>query len=99
MDKFSRPTAILTSDGNGNFRGSARSPKNFDLVDALNSCSDLLEQFGGHSAAAGFTVKASNLMKLENKLQSISTSWMTNEENLFKLNPESNIYFSDINKK
>ena len=99
MDKFSRPTAILTSDGDGNFRGSARSPKNFDIVDALHSCSDLLEQYGGHSAAAGFTIKASNLMKLENKLQSIANSWMTNEENLFKLNPESNIYFNDINTK
>ncbi len=99
MDKFNRPTAILTSDGEGNFRGSARSPKNFDIVEALNSCSDLLEQYGGHSAAAGFTVKARNLMKLENKLQSISNNWITNKENLFRLNPESNLSFNDINTK
>ncbi len=99
MDKYSRPTAILTSDTEGLFRGSARSPKGFNIVNALKKCSELLEKYGGHSAAAGFTVKASNLIKLESKLQLISNEWLSNSNQPHILQPESYILFKDIDFK
>lgn len=55
-----RPTIILT-ESNGKATGSARSVKDFDVYDAIEACSDLLEQFGGHKYAAGLTMTLENL--------------------------------------
>ena len=60
MDYFYRPTVILTKS-NGLATGSARSVNGFDLYQAIESCSDLLENFGGHKYAAGLTMKTSNI--------------------------------------
>ncbi|MGP8215095.1 MAG: single-stranded-DNA-specific exonuclease RecJ [Bacteroidia bacterium] len=57
---YYRPTIILTRS-NGKITGSARSVRDFDLYDAIDSCSALLEQFGGHKYAAGLTMKEENL--------------------------------------
>ncbi len=96
MEKYSRPTAVLTSEGQGMLRGSARSPSTFNIINALSECSDLLVKFGGHSAAAGFTIKANNLMKLEQKLQLISSEWLSENINLPSICPESYICFNQI---
>lgn len=57
---YYRPTIIFTRS-NGVISGSARSVKNYDLYGALESCSHLLEQYGGHKYAAGLTMKEDNL--------------------------------------
>ncbi len=59
-EKFYRPTVILTSS-NGMATGSARSVKDFDVYKALESCSNVLEQYGGHKYAAGLTLKTDNI--------------------------------------
>ena len=58
MKRFNRPTAILAADKEGTFRGSVRAPENFYVNEALKRCSKLLQSYGGHPAAGGFTVKA-----------------------------------------
>ncbi|MCF8226325.1 MAG: single-stranded-DNA-specific exonuclease RecJ [Bacteroidales bacterium] len=60
MDHYYRPTVILTQS-NGFASGSARSVNGFDLYQAIDACSDLLENFGGHKYAAGLTMKISNV--------------------------------------
>ncbi len=60
MEHYYRPTVILTKS-NGLATGSARSVVGFDLYQAIESCSDLLENFGGHKYAAGLTMKESNI--------------------------------------
>lgn len=60
VEAFYRPTVVLTKS-NGFVTGSARSVHGFDLYDAIESCSDLLENFGGHLYAAGLTMKEENL--------------------------------------
>ncbi len=60
IDKYYRPTIVLTKS-NGMVSGSARSVKDFDVYNAVESCSDLLEQFGGHMYAAGLTMKEENV--------------------------------------
>ncbi|MCB9170347.1 MAG: single-stranded-DNA-specific exonuclease RecJ [Flavobacteriales bacterium] len=55
-----RPTIVLT-ESNGKAAGSARSVKGFDVYEAISSCSDLLEQFGGHTYAAGLTMSLENV--------------------------------------
>ena len=56
METYYRPTLVLTKSGD-KLAGSARSVKGFDVYNALEACADLLEQFGGHTYAAGFTLK------------------------------------------
>ncbi|MFN5704915.1 MAG: single-stranded-DNA-specific exonuclease RecJ [bacterium] len=60
IDKYYRPTIILT-ESNGHAAGSARSVNGFDIYEAISSCSDLLEQYGGHKYAAGLTMKIENI--------------------------------------
>jgi len=57
-----KPTIVLTKS-NGLITGSARSIEDFDLYEAIDACSHLLEQFGGHKHAAGLTLKEENLQK------------------------------------
>ena len=60
VETFYRPTIVLCKS-NGLITGSARSIQGFDLYEAVENCSDLLENFGGHMYAAGLTMKESNL--------------------------------------
>lgn len=61
IETYYRPTVILTESKDGFATGSARSVPGYDLYQAIESCSDLLESFGGHMFAAGLTMKQSNL--------------------------------------
>ena len=60
VEAFYKPTIVLTRS-NGMITGSARSVQGFDLYGAIESCADLLENFGGHIYAAGLTLKEENL--------------------------------------
>jgi single-stranded-DNA-specific exonuclease len=68
-DEFGRPALVLApSLVEGESRGSARSTPDFDIHEALEQVDDLLVHFGGHSAAAGLTVRDENLAELERRL-------------------------------
>ena len=70
LDHFYKPTVILTRSG-GFATGSARSVNGFDLYQAIESCSDLLENFGGHKYAAGLTLKIKNIQKFTDRFEKI----------------------------
>ena len=72
-DKYYRPTIVLTRS-NGHVSGSARSVKDFDVYNAIESCSDLLEQFGGHMYAAGLTMKEENVEAFSERFEKIVAS-------------------------
>ena len=61
VEAYYKPTIVFTQSQGGLVTGSARSVHGFDLYDAIESCSDLLENFGGHLYAAGLTLKEENL--------------------------------------
>lgn len=66
-EKYGKPSIIISfEDGVG--KGSGRSVKGMNLVEALVHCSDLLEKFGGHELAAGLTVKKENLEAFKKKI-------------------------------
>lgn len=66
-EEYSRPVLVLsTTDGIST--GSARAPLGFNMVEALKSVKDLLQKFGGHAQAAGFTLEAKNISDLHGKL-------------------------------
>lgn len=60
IEKYYKPTIILT-ESNGMVSGSARSVKDFDVYAAIEKCSHLLEQFGGHKFAAGLSLRKENV--------------------------------------
>ncbi len=67
VEAYFKPAIVLTRS-NGFVTGSARSVGGFDLYTAIESCSDLLENFGGHLFAAGLTLKESNLKEFARRL-------------------------------
>ncbi|MGB7207901.1 MAG: single-stranded-DNA-specific exonuclease RecJ [Pyrinomonadaceae bacterium] len=66
-EKLYRPTIVLSTE-NGIAHGSARSIANFHLLNALESCPELFEQFGGHAAAAGMKMMTENIDAVREKL-------------------------------
>ena len=60
VEKFYKPAIVLTRV-NEKLKGSGRSIPDLNLKEALSECSNLLERFGGHSAAAGFSLEQENL--------------------------------------
>lgn len=61
VERHCRPVVVISLDEAGEGRGSGRSIPGFDLLGALEACSEHLEGFGGHRAAAGLTIKAENV--------------------------------------
>ena len=98
IETYYRPTIVLTKS-NGFITGSARSVKDFDVYDAVDYCSDLLEHFGGHKYAAGLSLKPENLDAFRNKFENYVVS--TIEHNM--LTPEveidAKLCLNDINNK
>ena len=71
VEKYDRPAFVVAMDEeSGIGRGSARSVEGINLYDLLATCGDVLERFGGHSAAAGFTIEADRMQKLREMLWS-----------------------------
>ncbi|HRS54731.1 MAG TPA: DHHA1 domain-containing protein, partial [Bacteroidales bacterium] len=77
-ETFYRPTIILTNS-NGLVCGSARSIKKFDIYDAISSCSEYLEHFGGHKYAAGLSLKYENLETFIKKFEQIAAETIEDE--------------------
>lgn len=81
VEAYYKPTVVLTKS-NGFVTGSARSIAGFDLYEAIESCADLLENFGGHVYAAGLTMKEENLAEFAQRIDKfiggkISTEMLT----------------------
>lgn len=78
IEKFYRPTIILT-ESNNKITGSARSVNGFNLYEAIEACSDLLEKFGGHRHAAGLTLEHKNLDEFIHRFEKIVSARLTDE--------------------
>ncbi len=76
VDRFSLPAALLAGEGNGRLRASVRAPRGFAVDQALQACADLLERHGGHPAAGGFTVRAENVGRLQERLEALARTWL-----------------------
>ncbi len=78
-EEYYRP-AIAVHYGPTESRGSARSITEFNIVAALDECRDLLVRHGGHSMAAGFTVRNENLPALESRLKAIAARTLSGND-------------------
>ncbi len=79
IETYYRPTVILT-ESNGFATGSARSVPGYDLYQAIESCADLLESFGGHMFAAGLTMKKENVDEFTRRFENYVTTTISEEQ-------------------
>lgn len=98
IEKYYKPTIVLT-ESNGRATGSARSVKDFDVHSAIEECSDLLEQFGGHKYAAGLTLRLENVQAFTEKFERVVSASITNEMLTPEIEIDLEINFSDITQK
>ncbi|MCF0173172.1 MAG: single-stranded-DNA-specific exonuclease RecJ [Bacteroidales bacterium] len=98
VEAFYRPTIVLTKSG-GFIAGSARSVAGFDLYEAIESCSDLLENFGGHMYAAGLTMKEENFEEFSRRFEEHVASKINDETLTPIVNIDSYLDFKQITPK
>ena len=97
-DTYYRPTIILTRSNNL-ITGSARSIKHFDVYDAIDHCSDLLEHFGGHKYAAGLSMKSENLDAFKEKFHRFVSQTIDDEILIPEIEIDIVLNFSQIAPK
>ena len=98
IESYYRPTIILT-ESNGMATGSARSVSGFDVYDAIDACSDLLDQFGGHMYAAGMSMKVENVAAFTQKFEEVVSSQITEEQLTPQIRIDSKLNLAQINEK
>jgi single-stranded-DNA-specific exonuclease len=98
IEKYYRPTIVLTKS-DGVLTGSARSVKKFDIHTAIESCSDLLEQFGGHRHAAGLTLKPENLVEFTKRFEAEVNKTITDDMLIREIDVDVAINFNEINQR
>ncbi|WP_308007565.1 single-stranded-DNA-specific exonuclease RecJ [uncultured Prevotella sp.] len=95
---YVRPTVVLTRDGEL-ATGSARSVAGFDIYAAIKSCRDLLLNFGGHTYAAGLTLRRDDVKEFRDRFQAYVEEHILPEHTEAALNIDAVIDLKDITKK
>ncbi len=95
---YVRPTVVLTRDGEL-ATGSARSVAGFDIYSAIKSCRDLLLNFGGHTYAAGLTLRWDDVKEFRDRFQAYVEEHILPEHTEAALNIDAVIDLKDITKK
>ena len=98
VEAYYRPTVVLTKS-NGFVTGSARSIAGFDLYEAIESCADLLENFGGHMYAAGLTLREENLQEFSARMDAFIAGHITPEMLTPVVEVDSKLDFAQITPK
>ena len=96
---YGKPTLLFHLTKKGIAKGSCRSIQEFNMFDALNAGKDLIDQFGGHSAAAGLALKQDNLPKLKAHLEKLVAEQLTPEDLQQKLTLDAQATLEDVSKK
>ena len=94
-EQYYRPAVVLTRS-EGMATGSARSVSGFDVYKAVQSCADLLENFGGHTYAAGLTLKVENLEEFSRRFENYVTEHILDEQTEASLEIDAILDFKDV---
>jgi single-stranded-DNA-specific exonuclease len=95
---YFRPTVVLTII-DGIASGSARSVAGFDIYDAVKSCRDLLENFGGHTYAVGLTLRQENIPEFRRRFQEYVSHHILPEQTQQTMDIDMELDFHDISKR
>ncbi|MDR0612336.1 MAG: single-stranded-DNA-specific exonuclease RecJ [Dysgonamonadaceae bacterium] len=97
-EKYYKPAIVLTKS-NGYFSGSARSVSGFDIYKALESCKDILVNFGGHTFAAGVTLHSDQLDLFKSRIEAYAEEQLSERQPVQTLDIDMALKFSEINMK
>lgn len=97
-EKYYRPAVVLTKSSEL-ITGSARSVSNFDIYKVVESCRDLLENFGGHTYAAGLSLKEENLQRFKERFQQIAAQEIVPEQLVPQIDIDAVLDLKQINAK
>lgn len=97
-EKYYRPAVVLTKSSEL-ITGSARSVSNFDIYKVVESCRDLLENFGGHTYAAGLSLKEENLLRFKERFQQIAAQEIVPEQLVPQIDIDAVLDLKQINAK
>ena len=98
-ETFYRPTIILTAGDDDIISGSARSVSDFDIYTAIDSCRDLLTNFGGHKFAAGLSMHKADLPEFKRRFEEYVATHIKPEQQVPTLDIEAEVELSDMNWK
>lgn len=94
-ENYYRPTVVLT-ESKGMITGSARSVDGYDLYHAIEACQDLLENFGGHTYAAGLTLRPENINAFIERFEKIVSETIRPEQLVPQIEVDAEIGLGDI---
>lgn len=97
-EQYYRPAVVLTQS-DGFATGSARSVTGFDVYRAVQSCADLLENFGGHTYAAGMTMRVENVPAFRERFETFVEEHILEEQTLPTLDIDGYLDFRDLTFK
>lgn len=95
IEKHYRPTIVLT-ESKGKATGSARSVAGFNLYEAIEACSEHLEQFGGHHHAAGLTLELTKVEAFKQQFNSIVEERLLTEQELECIDIDAEIHLAEL---
>lgn len=98
IETYYRPTLVFTKSGD-KYAASARSVKGFDVYNALEACSEHLEQFGGHMYAAGMTLLEENYLAFKNAFEKVVEETIHPDMLTPEISIDAEINLSDITPK
>ena len=98
-ETFYRPTIVLTAGDDDIISGSARSVSDFDIYTAIDSCRDLLTNFGGHKFAAGLSMHKADLPEFKRRFEEYVATHIKPEQQVPTLDIEAEVELSDMNWK
>lgn len=98
VENYYRPTIVFTKSGD-KLAASARSVKDFDIYNALEACSEHLEQFGGHMYAAGMTLLEENYQKFKQAFEEVVQQTLHPDLQSPEIEFDAEINLNDINPK
>lgn len=96
-EKLFRPTIVISLDDDGMGHGSARSISNYHLLEGLDTCADIFEQYGGHAAAAGMKIKFENIELLKQKMNDHAESVFSDDDLIPEIKVDAEVPSGDLN--
>ena len=96
IETYYRPTVVFTKSKGGVLAASVRSVYGFDVYEALESCKEHIDQFGGHMYAAGLTLKEENYEAFKEAFEKVVSETITEDQKVEVFNIDAELDFADI---
>ncbi len=98
-EMYYKPSAVISTGGDGMGKASGRSIAGFNLFEALSACADCLTKFGGHELAAGFSLEENKIGVFRNKINEYAKNIITEEIATPKLSIDAALSAADISER